>query len=119
MAGFSKYTRELVYLRSGGRCERCGVIRTRVEYHHRRPRGMGGSKATDTNGAANCVLLCIYCHRDIEAYRDAAMDFGFLVPQGKKPAETPLRRHKKWVLLDDFGYVTPVDSWVSVVGGGA
>lgn len=109
MTGFSKHTRELVYLRSGGRCERCGVIRTRVEYHHRRPRGMGGSRGTDTNGAANCVLLCIYCHRDIEAYREAAIDFGFLVPQGKKPAETPLRRHKQWVLLDDFGYVIPAE----------
>ena len=109
MTGFSKHTRELVYLRSGGRCERCGVIRTRVEYHHRRPRGMGGSRATDTNGAANCVLLCVYCHRDIEAYREAAIDFGFLVPQGKKPAETPLRRHKQWVLLDDFGYVMPAE----------
>jgi hypothetical protein len=70
---------------------------------------MGGSRATDTNGAANCVLLCIYCHRDIEAYREAAIDFGFLVPQGKKPAETPLRRHKQWVLLDDFGYVIPAE----------
>ena len=109
MTGFSKHTRELVYLRSGGRCERCGVIRTRVEYHHRRPRGMGGSRATDTNGAANCVLLCVYCHRDIEAFREAAIDFGFLVPQGKKPAETPLRRHKQWVLLDDFGYVMPAE----------
>ena len=109
MTGFSKHTRELVYLRSGGRCERCGAIRTRVEYHHRRPRGMGGSRATDTNGAANCVLLCVYCHRDIEAYREAAIDFGFLVPQGKKPAETPLRRHKQWVLLDDFGYVMPAE----------
>ena len=109
MSGFSKHTRELVYLRSGGRCERCGAIRTRVEYHHRRPRGMGGSRATDTNGAANCVLLCVYCHRDIEAYREAAIDFGFLVPQGKKPAETPLRRHKQWVLLDDFGYVMPAE----------
>ena len=109
MTGFSKHTRELVFLRSGGRCERCGVIRIRVEYHHRRPRGMGGSRATDTNGAANCVLLCVYCHRDIEAYREAAIDFGFLVPQGKKPAETPLRRHKQWVLLDDFGYVMPAE----------
>ena len=109
MTGFSKHTRELVYLRSGGRCERCGAIRTRVEYHHRRPRGMGGSRATDTNGAANCVLLCVYCHRDIEAFREAAIDFGFLVPQGKKPAETPLRRHKQWVLLDDFGYVMPAE----------
>ena len=109
MSGFSKHTRELVFLRSGGRCERCGVIRTRVEYHHRRPRGMGGSRATDTNGAANCVLLCVYCHRDIEAFREAAIDFGFLVPQGKKPAETPLRRHKQWVLLDDFGYVMPAE----------
>jgi len=70
---------------------------------------MGGSKAFDTNGAANCVLLCNYCHGDIESYRAAAIDFGFLVPQRKRPAETPLRRNKQWVLLDDFGYVTPVE----------
>lgn len=109
MTGFSKRTKELVDLRSGGRCERCGAMRLAMQYHHRRPRGMGGSKAFDTNGSANCVLLCNYCHTDIESYRAAAIDFGFLVPQRKKPADVPVRRHKQWVLLDDFGYTTPVE----------
>jgi hypothetical protein len=36
------------------------------------------------------------------------LDFGFLVPQGKKPSEIPVWRNKKWVFLDDFGYTTPV-----------
>ena len=109
MTGFSKRTRELVFMRSNGRCERCGVIRLGMQYHHRRPRAMGGSRASDTNGAANCVLLCNYCHTDVESYRDAAIEVGFLVPQGKKPTQTPVWRFKKWVFLDDFGYVTPVE----------
>jgi 5-methylcytosine-specific restriction protein A len=109
MTGFSKRTRELVLLRSGGHCERCGWIEEASQYHHRRPRAMGGSRAADTNGAANCLLLCIYCHEDVESCREWALDFGFLVPQGKKPSEIPVWRNKKWVFLDDFGYTTPVE----------
>jgi len=109
MTGFSKRTRELVYLRAKGRCERCGWIEDAGQYHHRRPRAMGGSKAADTNGAANCVLLCIHCHNDVESRREWALDFGFLVPQGKKPSEVPLWRCRKWVILDDFGYVIPAE----------
>jgi len=109
MTGFSKRTRELVFLRAGGRCERCGWIEEASQYHHRRPRAMGGSRASDTNGAANCVLLCIYCHEDVESRREWALNFGFLVPQGKKPSEIPVWRNKNWVFLDDFGYTTPVE----------
>ena len=109
MTGFSKATKELVFLRASGRCERCGWIEEASQYHHRRPRAMGGSRAADTNGAANCVLLCHYCHTDVESRREWALDFGFLVPQGKKPSEIPVWRTKKWVFLDDFGYATPVE----------
>jgi len=108
VTGFSKHTRELVFLRSGGRCERCEWIEQPSQYHHRRPRAMGGSRAADTNGAANCVLLCHYCHSQVESHRDASLGLGYLVPQGKKPSEIPVWRHGKWVFLDDFGYVTPV-----------
>ena len=108
MTGFSKHTRELVFLRSGGRCERCGLIELAMQYHHRRPRAMGGSRATDTNGASNCLLLCTGCHRYIESARNTAIDAGWLVPQGKKPEKTPLFLNASWVFLDNFGYVTPV-----------
>lgn len=109
MTGFSKATKELVFLRAGGRCERCGWIEEATQYHHRRPRGMGGSRAADTNTAANCLLLCHYCHTKVESDRDTSLGLGLLVPQGKSPAETPVWRLREWVLLDHYGYTTPVE----------
>jgi len=111
MTGFSKQVRALVFERAHGVCEQCGATypTAQYQYHHRRPRGMGGSKATDTNGAANCVLVCQQCHQFIESYRHEFLERGWLVAQGHKPAETPIWRHKQWVLLDDYGYVTPTE----------
>ena len=70
---------------------------------------MGGSKADDTNTAANCLLLCHYCHRQVESDRHTSLGLGLLVPQGKSPSETPVWRLRQWVLLDNYGYVTPVE----------
>jgi hypothetical protein len=70
---------------------------------------MGGSKAADTNTAANCALLCGYCHAHVEKERKASLWGGWLVRQGDKPTETPLFLNGRWVFLDDFGYVTPVE----------
>lgn len=109
MTGFSKHVRSLVHARAQGYCEQCGGRQAAMQYHHRRPRGMGGSKAVDTNGAANCVLVCDKCHRFIESYRHEFTEKGWLVPQGKSPTETPLWRFGHWVLLDDYGYTTPTD----------
>jgi hypothetical protein len=110
MTGFSKRTRQLVFLRSGGRCERCGWIEEPSHYHHRRSRAMGGSKAADTNTAANCLLLCHYCHTKVESDRDRSLALGLLVHQGKSPSETPVWRLGQWVLLDNFGYITPAEA---------
>ena len=98
----------MVYERSGGVCEQCGLRSVNVQYHHRRPRGMGGSRAKDTNSASNCVLVCEQCHRFIESYRHEFLERGWLVAQGKSPGETPIWRHSHWVLLDDHGCVIPV-----------
>jgi len=80
-----------------------------LQYHHRRPRGMGGSKAADTNTASNCALLCGFCHAHVEKQRQASLWAGWLVRQGENPAQTPLFLDRRWVFLDDFGYVTPVE----------
>lgn len=108
MTGFSKQVRALVFDRASGVCEQCGKSGG-LQFHHRRPRGAGGSKAPDTNGAANCVYVCLKCHNFIESYRHEFLNSGWLVRQGKSPAETPLWRQGAWVLLDDYGYITPIE----------
>jgi hypothetical protein len=70
---------------------------------------MGGSKAADTNTAANCALLCAFCHAHVEKERECSFCGGWLVRQGENPTETPLHLNGRWVFLDDFGYVTPVE----------
>jgi hypothetical protein len=70
---------------------------------------MGGSKAADTNTAANCALLCRFCHAHVEKQREASLWGGWLVRQGENPAEKPLFLDRQWVYLDDFGYATPVE----------
>ena len=94
------------------RCERCAIpfFGTNAgDPHHRRPRGMGGSKDNGTNRLANLVALCRRCHDDIESNRARALVEGWLVPQGKDPAKVPVwsRLHGGWVLLSDDGSITP------------
>lgn len=108
MTGFSKKVRAVVTDRAAGRCELCGVTEAGLQYHHRRPRGMGGSRRADTNQASNCALLCPKCHCLIESNRTEAKKRGWLVRQGHNPAQVPVFREGRWVLLDDHGCVVPV-----------
>ena len=103
MTGFPKAVRDQVIARASGYCERCGKLSFRYEIHHRRPRGMGGSKAADTNTAANALFVCADCHREIEADRKAALKFGWLVRQGQEPAEVKVFRRGTWVQLNNEG----------------
>lgn len=106
MDGFPRSVREVVFSRAGGRCERCGLAGREFQYHHRRPRGMGGSLRGDTNTASNCVLVCLDCHNDIESNRTHARERGFLVSQRQRPAVVPLFRWQQWVLLGEDGDLT-------------
>lgn len=104
MTGFPKAVRAAVLARAAGWCERCGAAEP-VEVHHRRPRGMGGSKAADTNSAANALALCGECHRVVESDRDDATQFGWLIRQGVQPASVPVLRRGQWCRLTDSGHV--------------
>lgn len=67
---------------------------------------MGGTRRTDTAGAANAILLHPSCHEWVERNRAAAIDQGFLVTQQHDPASTPVRLWHGWCLLTpDGGYV--------------
>lgn len=115
----------LVISRSGGRCEirspACLARRYGFNvftlpdhlrsFHHRRPRGMGGSKAADTHTAAALVLTCghgtVGCHWYAEDHREWAFARGLLVPQRTDglptdPATVPLTLASgRRVLLDE------------------
>lgn len=108
MTGFSRATKELILERADNHCECCGVGRVE-QAHHRRPRSSGGSKAADTNTAANGLGCCTRCHNLIESQRALALDRGWLVRQGQNPADVPVLRHgADWVLLlEDGGVFVP------------
>ena len=102
---FSPEVKATVDGRAMWTCEVCGEGDI-AEYHHRRPRGSGGSKRADTGGAANCLGLCRNCHRMIESNRTVARVMGWLVPQGWAPADAKViyRGEVRW--LHDDGEVT-------------
>lgn len=108
LTGFSPIVRRQIFDRSGGNCERCGVLTVgNYNIHHRRPRGAGGSRREDTNQAANGLFLCAGCHLWIEVEnRTAAKQLGLLISQhrpGITPSEVPVLRRGVWCLLDNSG----------------
>ena len=63
---FSKAIKLEAFERSKGHCEACRQkIITRAEYDHRIPCGLGGD-----NSLANCVCLCVKCHRSKTSAKD-------------------------------------------------
>ena len=104
MTGFPPKVREQITRRASGMCEIC-FFYAAEHIHHRRPRGVGGSKAPDTNTAANGLALCTECHSWVESNRTKALELGWLVRQGHNPAEMPVWIGWRWVLLCDDGTV--------------
>lgn len=82
-------TVQLVWERDRGACARCGLnVRkedrgTSWSLHHRRPRGMGGTRHIWVNLPANLAVLCgsgtTGCHGWVEGNRSTAVDAGWLV----------------------------------------
>ena len=101
-------TRELVRWRDRDQCRRCGA--TTWQIHHRRPRGMGGTRDPLTNGPANLVLLCgsgvTGCHGWVESHRAEARADGWLVSKWADPAAIPIVHNGRTIYLDDRGTAT-------------
>lgn len=106
MSGVSTRTREVLAKRSGGKCEVCGGGKA-TEVHHRRPRGMGGSRKAATNLPSNLLHLCAGCHRGlIEIHREVALNAGWLVRQADDPAGVAVHLRYGTVYLGDQGEVS-------------
>jgi len=113
---FSQEVQELIKDRSQGKCEMCGSKVLQYQIHHRRPRGMGGSKVSVVGSAANGVLLHPKCHTHIELNRNEARDNGWLVQQSFDPTVVPFKRFNGWVTFSEDGTYMLVKP--SVVMGG-
>lgn len=99
MTGFADAVRGIIAARSGGVCEVCGAAPA-VEMHHRRARGIGGSKRPDTSLVSNGLHVCGQDHRLIESRRGLALLLGWLVPSGFDPQTSPCLRRGEWVFLE-------------------
>lgn len=108
--------REAVLERDGHACVRCGVTVQRPVYslHHRRARGMGGSRRLHT--MANLVTLCgtgtTGCHGDVESDREASEAAGWLLPR-RRATVTP----EEWPVLrwtpDGPQWMQPGERWAA------
>lgn len=100
----------MVYERAGNACEICGVRGENV--HHRRPRGMGGTKFE--GGPENLMVLCgsgtTGCHGWIEGHREEAREQGWLVEQWEHPHRVPVAYRGTWSLLTMEGLVLAVSA---------
>ncbi|MDG3012172.1 HNH endonuclease [Rhodococcus sp. D2-41] len=92
--------------RSGGDCEVIAgpaCLLTAHQIHHRRARGMGGTKRDSTNFPSGLLHVCWVCHAHIESNRERALRAGWLVSQNDEPAHVPVRWRGRQVLLTDLG----------------
>lgn len=102
--GPSKAVVELVVARCDEVCEICGAARFE-QIHHRRARGMGGTRRESTNAASALLALCRQCHALVESERTKAIRCGWLVDQYTEPRMVGVVRRNQLVFLDDEGGV--------------
>ena len=100
---FSDSTKALVRQRTGMVCDRCGIRVMHPHYHHRRPRGMGGSAERTTGMASNALLLHPACHEWIEKNRAESASRGWIVRSWEQPQDVACFIHGDWVLLQPDG----------------
>lgn len=105
-------------------CEVCGTPcadqrGTDWSLHHRRPRGMGGTRWSGINLPSNLLLVCgsgtTLCHGVIENYRAGAVAAGWLVLSRTDPATVAvLITRDRWCYLTDDGEYADAPAPVSL-----
>lgn len=99
-------TRSIIKHRSGGLCELC-QREPMTNIHHRKPRGMGGTRRPWVDEPSNLIALCgsgtTGCHGWIESHRADSYDRGLLLKTGMMPFHTPFQddRNEWWLLVGD------------------
>lgn len=97
---FTEKTRDLIRQRADNRCEVCGTrMLTYGQIHHRRPRGMGGTRRKDASSPSNGLYVHPDCHARIESNRKRAAYLGWLVGWGRDVESAEVRLWDGWFLL--------------------
>lgn len=125
MSGFTPAQVGQILTRDDGACVRCGAQVTHQprgvawSIHHRRPRGMGGSRSPEVNATPNGLVLCgsgtTGCHGWVEAHRDRARQEGLLVPSWRDPADVPVRTRRHgwaWARTTAWVPLTVPELWL-------
>lgn len=88
-------------------CQTHDNLCVELQAHHRRPRGMGGTRRQSSRFAANGLMTCPWCHSFLETgERGQARELGFIVSQFAEPSDVELfYRHERYALLDNDGNV--------------
>jgi hypothetical protein len=106
-----KQVRVTVLDRDGLTCVRCGAPISLADYslHHRRPRGMGGTRDVRINFPSNLLTLCgsgtTGCHGHVESHRFDAIAEGYLLTNVADAASTPVLTSAGWLLFTDDGEI--------------
>lgn len=102
-AEFTDATLQLLAARSSYKCELRGAfcMGDATDAHHRQRRGIGD------DSISNAVHACRTCHAYAHAHPAMARDAGWIVSAWGKPAEVPVRRRGRWVLLTPDGHLEP------------
>lgn len=96
-----------IYLKRDDGCVHCGETEA-VSPHHRRNRGMGGSKERDV--PSNIIVICSWLNNAMESddvVANLARHYGWKLRAGDVPRETPIwhYRGEYRILDDDYGFV--------------
>lgn len=99
---FSRAVRQKVLFRSSGLCERWlpegrRCLAPGAEFHHIVPKGMGGRRGEAKkliDSEANCMLVCLKCHRERHEGHGWNEDADKLIPLGE------IRRYLKGAGVD-------------------
>lgn len=106
-----KANRQIVQGRAFGRCERCHKIELNGDLHHRRVRGIGGSRRTDRHDPSGLLYLCRTCHDWTHNHPFDARDLGLIVSRNStsRYCDIPVvDLYGRARLLDDEGSWTEV-----------